>query len=75
MPEMPPMMPPAPKPEKNPKEMSMKELEEKIDELTVDLDNAAKANQGSRELQTILAEIINDRAKYEMERQKRIQKS
>lgn len=75
MPEMPSMMPLAPKPEKGPEEMSIEELEEKIDELTVDLDNAAKANQGSRELQTILAEIINDRAKYEMERQKRIQKS
>lgn len=73
--EKPPMMPSTPKPEKLPEDMTLQELEDKIGELTVDLDNAAKANQGSRELQTILAEIINERAKYEMERQKRLKSS
>ena len=70
--EKPPMMPSASKPEKLPEDMTLQEIEEKIGELTVDLDNVARANQGSRELQTILAEIINERAKYEMERQKRL---
>ncbi len=65
-------MPREPKLEKSVEDMSLEDLEERIGELTVDLDNAAKANQGTRELQVVLAEIINERAKYEMERQKRL---
>lgn len=74
MPEQPPMLPPTPDQPKAPEDMTTRELEAKVAELTVDLDNAARANRGSRELETILAEIINERAKYEMERQKRLPK-
>jgi hypothetical protein len=68
MPERPPMMPNTP-PEKELEDMTLQEIEGKIGELTVDLDNAAKSNQGTRELEGILAQIINERAKYEMRRQ------
>lgn len=59
MPEQPPIMPPAPQPERNLEEMTLEELAEKIRELTEDLNNAARANQGSRELEGVLAEIMN----------------
>ncbi len=73
MPEQPPMMPNTP-PEKKLEDMTMQEIEEKIGELTVDLDNVARSNQGTRELEGILAQIINERAKYEMRRQELLHK-
>lgn len=62
-----------PSPGENPEEnMTLEQLEAKIQELTEDLDNAAKSNQGKWELETVLAKITNERARYIMERQKRL---
>lgn len=52
--------------------MTLEQLDAKIRELTEDLDNAARSNQGKRELETVLAEIVNERARYMMERQRRL---
>lgn len=71
--EKPPMMPSEPKPERRLEDMTLIELEEKIRELTVDLDNAAKSNRG-RELEGILTEMINERARYMMRKYELLQK-
>lgn len=67
--EVPPV--PSEHPEEN---MTLEQLDAKIRELTEDLDNAAKSNQGKRELETVLAEITNERARYMIRRYELLQK-